>query len=150
MGDIKIKMYLLIIGMLTIVNLSGQNLDQHLWKNRVLLLQTNKELSKKYEEQLIEFSHSEEAFAERKLVVYLIMEKEYKMINYPTQKTIEKGQVERELFTSILKESIPFNIVLIGLDGGIKLRTSELLKKEELFNTIDSMPMRRAELKNKW
>jgi hypothetical protein len=38
-------------------------------------------------------------------------------------------------------------IVLIGLDGGVKLRQNEFLGCEDLFAIIDGMPMRRRELK---
>ena len=37
--------------------------------------------------------------------------------------------------------------LLIGLDGGIKLRQNSILTKEKLFAIIDGMPMRRRELK---
>lgn len=43
----------------------------------------------------------------------------------------------------------PFSVTLIGLDGGIKLETTEILKRKELYRIIDSMPMRRSEIKNK-
>ncbi|OHX63799.1 hypothetical protein NH26_24710 [Flammeovirga pacifica] len=39
-----------------------------------------------------------------------------------------------------------FEVVLIGLDGGVKLRQSTILSKKALYDKIDSMPMRRAEL----
>ena len=44
-------------------------------------------------------------------------------------------------------ENGQFEVILIGLDGGVKLRKSELLSSEELFTVIDGMPMRRAEIR---
>ena len=41
-----------------------------------------------------------------------------------------------------------FEVVLIGLDGGIKLRQTKLVSLDKLFTLIDGMPMRRNELKN--
>lgn len=38
-------------------------------------------------------------------------------------------------------------IVLIGKDGGIKLKKPFVLSAEHIFDVIDSMPMRRAEMK---
>lgn len=38
-----------------------------------------------------------------------------------------------------------FGLVLIGKDGGIKLRRREPVSAEEIFLLIDSMPMRRSE-----
>ena len=47
-------------------------------------------------------------------------------------------------------EKSDFRVILIGLDGGEKLEQTEVLSAEKLFNTIDSMPMRQAEIrKNK-
>ena len=43
---------------------------------------------------------------------------------------------------------VPFEISLIGLDGGIKLSQNEILTAEKLFGIIDQMPMRRIEVEN--
>ena len=39
-----------------------------------------------------------------------------------------------------------FEIVLIGKDGGVKYRSKVLVDAQEIFERIDSMPMRRAEM----
>ena len=39
-----------------------------------------------------------------------------------------------------------FKIMLYGLDGGVKLSSSTAVKAIEIFELIDSMPMRRAEI----
>ena len=39
-----------------------------------------------------------------------------------------------------------FAVVLVGLDGGIKLRSAQPLRRCALLGTIDAMPMRRREL----
>jgi len=41
-----------------------------------------------------------------------------------------------------------FGLELIGLDGGVKYRSTSAVPLEELWTLIDGMPMRRAELKN--
>lgn len=38
-----------------------------------------------------------------------------------------------------------FQIVLVGKDGGIKLRSDRIVESVEIFDLIDTMPMRRAE-----
>jgi len=42
-----------------------------------------------------------------------------------------------------------FCVVLVGLDGSAKLTAEEPLSTEALFATIDSMPMRRQELRER-
>lgn len=39
----------------------------------------------------------------------------------------------------------PGAVLLIGLDGEVKLRQSHAATNEQLFSLIDAMPMRRAE-----
>ncbi len=40
-----------------------------------------------------------------------------------------------------------FSVVLVGKDGGVKLRAEEAVPAEELFALIDSMPMRQREMR---
>ena len=42
-----------------------------------------------------------------------------------------------------------FTFLLVGRDGGEKLRSTEIVKTEKLFGLIDAMPMRKREVKNK-
>ena len=41
----------------------------------------------------------------------------------------------------------PFLFILIGKDGGEKLRSSQVVTTRQLFGLIDQMPMRRSEMK---
>jgi Domain of unknown function (DUF4174) len=64
-------------------------------------------------------------------------------------------RVETYFFTqtdnSVLKKygiSSPlFTFLLIGKDGGTRLRSSKPISSEQLFNLIDAMPMRKDEIK---
>jgi hypothetical protein len=50
-----------------------------------------------------------------------------------------------------LRESLQideFEIILIGKDGGVKLRSKTPISLEELFSLIDAMPMRRQEMRD--
>ncbi|RZK33884.1 MAG: DUF4174 domain-containing protein, partial [Hymenobacter sp.] len=40
-----------------------------------------------------------------------------------------------------------FSVVLIGKDGGVKLAQTQPLAPENLFGTVDKMPMRKQEAK---
>ena len=42
-----------------------------------------------------------------------------------------------------------FSLILVGKDGGIKLRKNDPVKLEEIFRLIDSMPMRQDEMRQK-
>ena len=40
-------------------------------------------------------------------------------------------------------------MILVGKDGGDKLRTSEIVDLEQIFSLIDTMPMRRQEMRQR-
>ncbi|SEJ85577.1 protein of unknown function [Dyadobacter sp. SG02] len=40
----------------------------------------------------------------------------------------------------------PFTFILVGRDGGEKLRSSDVVSAEKLFGLIDAMPMRKNEV----
>jgi hypothetical protein len=46
------------------------------------------------------------------------------------------------------KISAGFTAILIGKDGGEKLRSTSSISLQKLYNTIDAMPMRRQEMKH--
>ncbi len=73
---------------------------------------------------------------------------------------VNDGVKERDLKTTFLDKGDPlcktyrvkageFTVVLVGKDGMEKHRTDKLLTAEELFSIIDSMPMRKAEMRKK-
>jgi hypothetical protein len=42
-----------------------------------------------------------------------------------------------------------FAVVLVGKDGGVKLKRNVKVRLEEVFTLIDSMPMRQDEMRQK-
>jgi len=130
------------------INAYGQNLEKHKWKNRILIIKTLDNKSKKYKEQLKEFRNSIEELIDRKLILYKIDGNDFTLTNFKNNELNTFGEVSGSLPERILKESENFEIVLIGLDGQIKLQRTEILRKEDLFKTIDSMPIRKNEIKN--
>lgn len=143
------KNILILAGILIFTNLNGQHLKQHQWKHRVLIIQTSEESSEKYQNQLQEFADSEKTLKDRKIVIYQIVGEKYKMTNYAHEKRDNSWQNAKALAIDELEESDAFRVMLIGLDGGIKMKKTSVLKKQELFGKIDSMPMRMQELRNR-
>ena len=125
----------------------GQNLIDHRWQDRILIIQASDELSDKYGIQLQEFKDVEKELMERKLVIYEIVGDEYKMTNYQNKKFSNSWKMSRDIFGDLLNRNDEFRVILIGLDGGVKLDRTTVLKRKDLFNIIDSMPMRMNELR---
>ena len=151
----KVKSFIIIkillLGMGSILSYHGfsQDLKKHQWENRVVILLSSDESSPLYTQQLKEFSHTHEEMKERKLVMYQVINETYCFQNFAAEnQAISWKQVDNHDL-KINDRNDFFKIILIGLDGGVKLEKTELLKKEELFRIIDSMPMRMNELRRK-
>jgi hypothetical protein len=143
-----LKTILALTGILIFTNVIGQNLNEHKWKHRVLIIQASDELSDKYRDQLKEFNNVDKELKERKLIIYTIVKDKYKVTNYHNDITDNSWEVANEFFGDLLDKNYGFRVILIGLDGGIKLDKTTVLRRKELFNIIDSMPMRMNELRN--
>ena len=141
----KLKI-IFIISCLFVLTGNSQNLEEHKWKNRVLIINTIDTTASNFTNQLKEFKDAFNKLKGRKLVIYQIINSEYTVVNYLNGKR-KRGTVSQDLKYFLVNNN-PFEVVLIGLDGTIKLRTNQILKKENLFSIIDSMPMRRNEMKN--
>ena len=141
-----------LILLITVFILSGQtyaqDLSAHRWENRVLIIKVKERLAAPdYSLQLDVLKNDRKGMLERKLVVYLI---EDGMYNYQDLKVDNKGwrYVDPEL-KALLDSKKEFQVLLLGLDGGVKLNRDSYIPQDELFRIIDSMPMRASEMRKK-
>lgn len=106
---------------IVILNFLMLNLEQYRGLNRVLVVfpSANKQLQQPV---------SQKDFRERDLIVLT-----------GTDELRRKFHVAEGAFT----------VVLIGKDGGEKLRSTKPIDVEELNATIDAMPMRKSEMKER-
>lgn len=121
----------------------GQNMGNHLWKHRVLLIYSVDEKSKEFENQLTILREHKEKLLDRKIVVYRFTEKRYSF-NFEN-----KWKNSEILYSKFNPKNEPFRVILIGLDGEIKLEQPTILSTEKLFAIIDGMPIRKREIRNK-
>jgi hypothetical protein len=137
----RYSFFLLLLFMTTAMS---AQLDQHHWENRLLLVFAPHDDEALVEQQLEDFAADRTGLAERDLLVYEIYANSGKTPNNESLsvKTMMKW---RRRFNVGNGDTV---IILIGKDGGEKLRrTNELLTRELLYNTIDVMPMRRNEMR---
>ncbi|MEM1118898.1 MAG: DUF4174 domain-containing protein [Bacteroidota bacterium] len=128
------------------MNLQAQNLQQHRWKNRLLLIKTESETSAKFQDQLANIKNENQSLAERKLVVYQFTGDNFELTDFREPASNKEGKMSTTLVKKLFRKEATFEVVLIGLDGGIKLRQTEVLPMKDLYAIIDGMPMRRQEL----
>ena len=121
----------------------AQELSKHRWQHRLLLILTDNINSPAYQRQIAALSKEQADLTERKLVIYTLTPKQYR-----TGLTDENSwKPSDSLYEKYRKAVSEVEVVLIGLDGGVKLREQDILSCEKLFAVIDAMPMRRAEIR---
>lgn len=128
----------------TTIPMSAQDFSSHKWKDRLLLVLTTENSKDIYKEQMNVLKENIAGLEERKLVIYSVMPEKYRK-----GMNAEKWKKSTSLNGQYREDEKEFEVILIGLDGNVKLRQSEILSIEKLFGTIDAMPMRRNEMRNK-
>ena len=126
--------------------LSAQDLEKHLWNHRVIILYTPDSTLSHYQNQLTEFRKVDHDLGERKIALYQVIDQSYMYTDFKKNTSQRFPWLPLDQKNLKIKDRSTTSLTLIGLDGGIKLQTQRLVKRKELFDIIDSMPMRRAEL----
>lgn len=133
---------ILLIVTLNATSLMSQGLNEYRWKNRLVVILTDDSDAAQYEEQISLLKEKESEFAERKLyVIHLTLGQRRNGLDKDSK------WEESSLYQKYRRTQEAVEVLLIGLDGGIKLWQTELLTTEKLFVLIDGMPMRKAEIK---
>lgn len=120
----------------------SQALSEFKWQNRLLVIFTESENSQTLEKQMKIFEKQAEDLEDRKLMVIHSIPGKHHSI-FPNSTDWKNSS----LYEKKENKDADYEIILIGLDGGVKLRQNELLKTKKLFALIDSMPMRQAEMR---
>ena len=139
------KKILFVLGSIFLLNsASAQSpLELHHWQERVILLFAPEQNHVSLRQQYTLLTAEMEKVTDRDLVFYRIFAKTGIA---PDEKPLNKEAVEglRERF-QVPKDQ--FAVILVGKDGTEKLRRTEVIRSAEIFDLIDTMPMRRAEMR---
>ena len=134
------------MGTLVLANLLGPEaalgMSSYKWKFRPLLVFAENGTNASLSEQRRIVATSRPGLAERDVVVIWIV---------GDNVSADLGPHPREsastLRTRFGTSTAAFRAVLVGKDGGTKLMSSSPLMADALYATIDSMPMRRDEMR---
>ena len=121
------------------------DLDALRWKNRVFLLFSPSESDASFQAQKQGLVSGAGGVIERDLVVLEIIEQGQSRVG----NQILSGKSVQDIRKRLGVHTGPFQVLLIGKDGGVKLRSREPVSMKDLFGLIDSMPMRRQEMDSK-
>lgn len=118
-------------------NTLEDKLSGYQWKKRAILVIASTEQEANFIEQKKRLESRKSGSEERDLeILYIVLNK----INKTDETFLRK---------SFAVDTQNFCIILIGKDGGEKRRSHEPLQAEDLFQTIDAMPMRQQEIRSK-
>lgn len=136
------RILICILSLLMSSTLFSQELKEYQWENRLIVVFSESSESKELQQQLELFKTDLQAFKERKLKLINAIPGKYRVI-LPE----ESAWRESQLYTKKKDTGNTFEVVLIGLDGGVKFRSSKPVSPAEFYRLIDSMPMRQAEMR---
>ena len=137
--------FLVFLTIFTPIETLSTDLTQFQWKNRLLFIfaeDVNHPLFKAVQSQIVA---QKAELDDRDLIVFEVPAKgPARMNGIP---------IERKDADSIRNQFVipndTFIIILVGKDGGIKLKRNDQVPLAEVFELIDSMPMRQREMQNK-
>ncbi|NTV42481.1 MAG: DUF4174 domain-containing protein [Syntrophobacteraceae bacterium] len=119
--------------------------EQFQWKNRLLFVFAPESTNPLFERLQREISTRKHEVDDRDLVIFEILELGISKMN-GTQLDPHTAPSLRKRFDISPKT---FTLILVGKDGGVKLKRNDHVKLEEIFRLIDSMPMRQDEMRQK-
>lgn len=140
----KLILLTTVIFVLAAQKLSAQMIDapewsQFRWKNRLLVVVADD--PNFIEEQLSVLNNtSKKGWKERKLKWILLTSASYRIQD-------QDWSHNSKLYKKFADKDATNCTVLIGLDGSVKLKQTSKLTAQELFDLIDTMPMRMSEMK---
>jgi len=121
------------------------DLDAVRWQYRPLLLFTPTGDTAQLSRQTTILADNAAGLEARRIAVYVVEEASV----FTTFGAPSPGADAQSLRRRFKVPDDRFRVVLIGLDGGAKLSEDQPISAETLFNTIDAMPMRQRELRER-
>jgi hypothetical protein len=148
-----LKAILPVILMVMVLSIGGSrhslatslDLSQFQWKNRLLFLfapSRDHPLFSKLHNSLLSLKAG---VADRDLIIFEIIESGPSSMN---KKDLDP-QTARSLRKKFDTPTGKFTVILVGKDGGIKLKRQDQTQLTDIFALIDSMPMRQEEMRQK-
>jgi hypothetical protein len=141
----KYRFTLLVLFCLSMTQFSnGQHFTDYRWKSRLIVIKTTSKKDSLASQQLNRFKNLSKEIIERKLILFQVTNDSMTRYDeFITEVTIQKQRGKRAY------KIARFEVLLIGLDGGIKSRFKEPVNAQQIFSIIDAMPMRQSQVEGK-
>lgn len=122
---------------------NGLDLNRFKWKNRLLFLFGPDRQTEALADLQKEIQQRQAGVADRDLVVFEIVENGQSRMN-GTEIAPQTAEALRQRFAAPPNR---FSAVLVGKDGGVKMKRNDRVRLDEIFQLIDAMPMRQQEMR---
>lgn len=121
------------------------DLNQYKWKNRLLLIFAPDDGHSLLHNLESDIAAQPGEVSERDLIVFKIIE------NGPSFMAATRldPQTAAHIRNKFKASHERFTCILVGKDGGIKLRRKDPVRLQDIFELIDAMPMRQQEMRQK-
>ena len=121
------------------------DLSHYKWKNRLLFVFAPHSSHPSLIDLKNDLSVQKEEILDRDLIVFQIYEtgSSFKDMNEIDHQMADKLRREFRVSPGLL------TVILVGKDGGVKLRQNQQVNLKQIFSLIDDMPMRREEMRQK-
>jgi hypothetical protein len=149
-GSLSLLILMSLLVGLSVVQVWGQSaqeadLGAYRWRNRLLLVFAPSADLPAYQQYRQELVRQRPSIEDRDLIIFRIVEKG-QSFRGETPLSPEAADSLRQRFGG---SGAGPRVVLIGKDGGVKLAQAAFTPLADIFALIDSMPMRRQEMKGK-
>ena len=121
------------------------DLGKFRWNNRLVLIFAPSNKNVYYLKQKSALKGMANELDDRDIIVFELIEAGPSRMGERLLTNGQQSFLRRELEVSI----DDFAFILIGKDGTVKLRAEQAVLSSDLFNLIDSMPMRKEEMRRK-
>jgi hypothetical protein len=147
------KKILLMLALLAPMATAQRTLSTLVGRNRVLLIFTPTELDTRFNRQLEAFNHHEAELMSRDLVLIPLVQQPGPANLSPVLRNMRPPLVQADEQITFRKRfhisPNDFVMILIGKDGTEKLRSSTTITAARLNKTIDAMPGRQDEMRQR-
>lgn len=109
------------------------------WKNRVVII-FGASTDREAEQQTAAIKEQTSELADRDMVILRVLGDEVRSVYGRSPQVVDAKALKKDVGV----DDDGFHVVLIGKDGGVKLRSERPVGGLEMFDLIDRMPMRRS------
>ena len=123
----------------------SMDLTQFQWKNRLLFIFAGDRSHPLFKDLQSQIAARKAEVEDRDLIVFEVPAQGPARMN---TRPIDQKEAD-SIRNHFAVPSEAFSLILVGKDGGIKLKRSDQVDLREVFGLIDSMPMRQSEMRQK-